>query len=52
MGVLNRNEQASDLDPPVEPPRRSGRVRQVPNRHDDLLVHQQYVDPEKIIHWV
>ena len=46
------NEQASDLDPPAEPPRRSGRVRQAPNRYGDWLIHQQSVDPEEIIHWV
>ena len=46
------NEQASDLDPPIESPRRSGRVRQAPNRYGDWLIHQQSVDPEEIIHWV
>ena len=46
------NEQASDLDPTVEPPRCSGRVRQAPNRYGDWLIHQQSVDTEEISHLV
>ena len=46
------NTQTLDLDPPVEPVRRSGRARQAPQRYGDWLLNGQSFDPEKIVHWV